>query len=223
MSLGEAVSKYLLSSDAHDSSQGTDYINLVHLLKNVTMGQLNFEYNALCQQRLWTTPLTDIFYDEILNRLYDETTFSIFISWTTIESWTANPWVKIFLGFEDIYPILTKDGDYILLENEVYNSYSLMNSSFNDDDEKTILRLLLTNKINAYVMVTDNIQIVGIENADVPEERLLFFPDIDITKTYRISTKITEFPDWNAVKRMLISVKQGAYELVDDYKPEEEE
>ena len=162
MSLAHIVARYLVSFDAHDEDEGTSLNMVIDTLAKTPLSELNIEYNALSQQKLWNDPLLDAFYDELLSRLMEETTFSISTSWLSIQQWLQKPFVNLQLGIEDMYPIFDPQGNYIKSTDTNTYSFSLLNDAFNDEDEEIVLRILLDPIQTATVEVKDTIRIIGI-------------------------------------------------------------
>lgn len=222
MSLSQVVAKYLVSAENHTEVNGENLAELVKTVKNSSMEEIITEYNLISQQKLWIEPLVDTFYTEMLNRLLDQTTFSLTTLWTTIDDWKKNPFGTIQLGLEDSYPLLDQKGNPVRKDDTTVESYTLTNRSFSDEFELEIIRMLLRvpNGVNLLIAITTNgnrggISIVGIENAVQFHDRILFqksFPGVEVI---RVRSLIREQPDLNANRRVLDGLRKETFEIVD--------
>lgn len=224
--LTETVSNYINSWEGHTDSEGYDLKAVEEKLKVATLGEINTEYNSISQQDLWVEPLVDLFYNEILDRLMTETTFSLSVSWRSIQK----PFVSVYLGFEDVYPVLDPDGSLIRLDDRTISSFTLMNDSFSDEMRERIIRILLKENILTVIQVeyayNGRIQIMGLESSENPPERIYFADEImnlpgvrnsQNSLITRIPLRIIETPDFNLVRRMLNGLKSGTYDIIDPF------
>jgi hypothetical protein len=223
--LTQVVASYISSWEGHTQAEGNNFIRLRDRLKTATIDEINTEYNTLTQQQLWSIPLLDLFYDEIRDRMFDNTTFAISTAWRTVDDWKKNPFVLIRVGFEESYSVIDNDGSYILADDPNISSFTLMNDSFSDEFGKRIIRLLLHHNINAIVQIginegqhTGRIQIVGIESSTDPDDRVSFLgtglPSIN-GETIRIEAIVQEAADWRLIDRMYEALRSETPTILD--------
>src|SRR5665648_305752 len=173
MSLNQAVAAYTSSWEGHAENEGDRYVAMVDLLSDAPLDEIQLEANALTSQELWVPSVIDAFYDALLDRILNETTFCISTAWTTVQHWLTHPYVTIQVGFNDFYHVLDQNGDPIR-HDQPYRSYTLMNASFTESQQYQIIRMLLDNTVIALINLGTDITIVGLESAKDPSHRIIF-------------------------------------------------
>lgn len=212
MSLSEAVAAYLNAWDGHTNVEGELLMNVVDLLTRVSLDQLRTEINALTQQTLWVTPLMDVFYDELLYRIMNDTTFCISTAWTSVRDWLTHPYVTVQVGLNDSYFVLDEYGNPITY-NQPYQSYTLMNASFPERTSEELIRLFLDDNIIALCEIGNTITIVGLESTSDSGRRILFAePGNNIV---RVPAQIREIADWNGIKTLYEGLRKNHPVIVD--------
>ena len=77
-----------------------------------------------------------------------------------------------------------------------------------------IIRLLLNYSINAIIQITtDQIQIIGLENADNPDDNISFISDT--LPSIKVRAKILQDPDWNLYRQMYVALKNETPTILD--------
>ena len=175
----QLVASYIGSWEGHTQAEGQYYINLRDAMENVTIDELNIEYNILTRQHLWNTPLLDLFYNEFYNRIFSETTFSISIE---------NLSVSAIVGFEESYPMFDSEK-------------TLTNNDFPPEVQEKIIRVLLHNDINAVIHMN---KIIGLENTD---DRVYFIDSNPQGEIIRIKTTVRRAPDWDLYHQIYESLR----------------
>lgn len=213
MSLTQVISRYLVAYEAHNEYEGQGLTDVVEKLKQAPLSEINSEYNALCQQKLWTSTLLDAFYNEFLNRLLEETTFSISTSWRSIPEWTAQPFVHVDLGFDDVYHVPDPEGNFIRVNDPNISSFSLTGSSVPEDLGMNVIRSFLVEIPEAVVEVSSaGIVIIGLQLSDGSVLKL--YPGSGGQK-YRIPIDIQEDPEFELLRQLYLGVKSNHPGVID--------
>jgi hypothetical protein len=202
--LQQNVASYINSWEGHSDIEGYNFIQLRDKIKNATIEELTTEYNALTQQNLWNASLLDLFYDEFRSRMFNETTFSISVTWRSIE----NPTALIMVGFEDSYPIIDGDGSFILPNDPKILNNTLTSINFSNEYREAIIRMLLDR--NVTVIANKNLQIVGLEN---PNKQFYF--DRNQEEVIKIKTSIREASDWNFYNQIYQALRKAEPAIMD--------
>lgn len=214
MSLPQAVASYLSAWEGHTALAPESYARVMNLLDMASIEEINTEMNSLTQQQLWNGPLTDLFHDELLDRIDTETTFAISTAWRNLQDWIQNPFVVARIGFEDSYFLTDEKGNLIRSDDPTISSYTLTNASFQEPVTKRIIHMLIDGPVDVTVNVTPSgLQISSL--ASRTGEKVDFLPISD--RSYTVSAQIRETPDFNVVKRMYLSLKTGEPTIIDVY------
>jgi len=218
MSLAKITTDYLAAWEGHTEFHGIKLQHLVRTIVKCTVDEINTEYNALCRQNLWVTPLIDTFYDELLRRIMIDATFAISTAWINTSEWMQHPFVYIRIGFEDAYVITKSDGSLISADDRQINTFALVNDSFPENIANRILHLLINREIVATVQILgESISIIAIENKNDPVERIVF-PGKDFEgQIVKVEARIHEIGDFNTIRRMLDGLRSQTFEIVDPY------
>lgn len=175
MSLAQAVANYIGAYEGHTNAEGYALVELRRKLSQSTLDEIIFQNNALTMQRLWNPVLMDLFFDELLSRLQEETTFALTTSWYTLEDWLGNPYVVAWVGFEDKYPITDPSEPILDLNVDQVKNFTFTNLSFTPAINKLIIEMLMEDSVEAIIYVYPNgkLEIGQIVNAKRPEESIV--------------------------------------------------
>lgn len=214
MSLTQVISRYLAAYEGHTEYEPQGWVDVVEQLSKAPLSELNSEYNGLSQQNLWTSTLIDAFYDELLNRLLEETTFSIATSWKTIETWLQKPFVHVHLGFDEVYYITDLDGNYIRVSDPDVYSFGLTNDSMTGSMEANIIRMFLDDIPVATVEITPSgPQIVSLTSSDGSVFHI--YPSSNTQNTIQVPVTIEQDPEFELIRQLYIGVKNGRPKIID--------
>ena len=214
MSLTQVISRYLAAYEGHTEYEGQGLVDVVQQLSKAPLSELNEEYNALSQQNLWTSTLIDAVYDELLNRLLEETTFSIATSWKSTNEWIQNPFVYVHLGFDELYYITDVKGNYIRISDPDVSSFGLTNDSITESLEANVIRMFLDDIPVAIVEVTpDSLQIVSLTSTD--GSILKIYPSANSSNSIQVPVTINEDPEFELIRQLYLGVKNGRPGIID--------
>lgn len=221
MSLSQAVIDYAAAYEGHSSYEGTAFVKLRNLLRKTTLSEIITENNALTEQRLWSEPMMDLFYDELLYRLLTETTFALTTSWESLDSYLNDPFVVAWVGFEESYPMVDPNGSLIGVEDDRYNTFTLMNASFTTPMQELIIKMLLSESITAVVYLypdTNSLEIGRLINANRPDEQIKLRPiQQDNYREVRVPLRIQEVPDWSRINQIYQGLRKQTPVVSDPY------
>lgn len=219
--LSQLISTYISSWEGHTQSEGSNLIAVQKRLENATIDEINTEFNSMTQQGIWVPPLITVFYDELLDRLMNETTFAISTAWQNISEWLAHPFMILRVGFEETYPVIDTNGLFIRANNANINTLTLSDDNFSKVIRERIVRLLLHDGLIALVEITPNeLQVVGLVSSQNVDEPVLFPNRIrnpNPSQIVRIRVKIQETPDWNMVRRMYQALRDNNPVIIDPF------
>lgn len=217
--LSQLISTYINSWEGHTQAEGDNLLAVQKRLENATIDEITTEFNAITQQSIWVPPLITLFYDELLDRLMNETTFAISTAWTNIPEWIINPFVVIRVGFEETYPVIDTNGLFIRADQPNVQTLTLTNDSFSTPIKNRIIRSLLHDGIIAIVEVTSNeIQISGLVSTQNLNEPIWFSKKKqDAFQSIQIKVQIQESADWNHVRRMYQALRADRPVIIDPY------
>ncbi len=219
----QVISRYLAAYEGHTEYEGQGLVDVVEKLSKAPLSELNSEYNGLTQQNLWVSTLIDAFYDELLNRLLEETTFSIATSWKSsgLSDWLQNPFVHVRLGFDEAYYVTDVQGNYIRKSDPDASSFALTNDSMTSSSENNVIRMFLDDIPVATVEVTGastlvpgagTLQIVSLTSTD--GTTLQIYP-YNGGQTIQVSVKIDEDPEFELIRQLYLGVKSGRPGVID--------
>jgi len=191
MSLAEAVSEYLISDKNQNQEWTMNHDKVVDRLKKSSTTQMQYEYNAIADQYLWTQVLEDIFYSEMLNRV---NSLTFVISW----EWDENkPEVYWQIGFRNEYTLVNQNMNYIT--NEKIEETVLLH----------LIHLILTNTGEVYAEVNDK-KIISINT-----NKLRVMIEKSEEEGRQMSVIIMEDEEFNIIKKMLKELMNRTYGVVD--------
>lgn len=216
--LSQLISTYISSWEGHTQSEGSNLIEVQKRLENATIDEINIEFNSITQQGIWVPPLVTVFYDELLDRLMNETTFAISMAWQNI----SNFLVTLQVGFEETYPVINTNGSIIRANNDNINILTLTDDNFLKVIREQIIRLLLRDDdLIALIEITANgPQVIGLVSSRNINEPVLFSDRIQnpgSSQIVRIRVKIQEMPDWTMVRRMYQALRDNKPVIVDPF------
>lgn len=136
--LRSLVASYILAWRGHTPHSAEAYTALQDKLSEAPMSEILEEYNYITANSLWTPSLSSVFYDELLMRLFQDTTFAI----------VRDDGVKILVGFDTAYPVPSHTIQYT-------------DQDMGTITKTNIVRLLLRGHITALV---DDTSVVALEN-----------------------------------------------------------
>jgi hypothetical protein len=216
--LSQLISTYISSWEGHTQSEGSNLIAVQKRIENATIDEINIEFNSITQQGIWVPPLVTVFYDELLDRLMNETTFAISTTWQNISEWLAHPFMILQVGFEETYHT---NGSLIRANNDNINTLTLSDDNFSKVIRERIVRLLLHDGLIALVEITPNeLQVVGLVSSRNIDEPVLFPNRIrkpNPSQIVRIRVNVQETPDWNIVRRMYQSLRDNNPVIIDPF------
>jgi hypothetical protein len=205
MSLAQAVVNYIAAYEGHTSAEGVTFVTLRETLQGSTINQIITENNALTQQHLWNSPLMDLFFDELLRRLLNDTSFSITTSWNSIQNWMEDPYIVAWVGFEESYPIVNPTAELIGETDENIESISLGNISFTEQIAELIIKMLMGEQITAeiYILPNNKLTIGRLINAQQSFDYITLSPPPEENfETMTVPLKIWEVPDWSLLNQL---------------------
>jgi hypothetical protein len=214
--LSEIVTDVLISSQFETQSKFRNLDQLEKFLSQATAEEINFEYNSLSQQKLWTVILSHYFYSELIDRIRNNMTFMLSCSWNTTKNFMDAPSVILQLGFEDSYQLPGIDG--IIGYHDKY--FVLTNESFGNNVD-VVIPFLLGQKINAYLHVSnEQVVIVGIESSDYPFEVTMFsklaqIPELSKYVEIKIPVMIKMSSEFELMNGMLSGITENKYPVID--------
>ena len=112
--LASTVLEYMRINNFAGTNIESARVKLEKMIGKTPLEQIKQQFNAMCDQKIWDDSLVDIFYDSLLQKTLDITTFVIYATWTgDLSTWTkSSPSISIHLGEDEQYPI-PKTGDNI--------------------------------------------------------------------------------------------------------------
>lgn len=188
MSLAQFVSSYLMAWEGNGSLQGDAWIALTDVMKRADVEEINTQMNVLTTRRLWNTELLSIFYDELRNRMIDDTTFVFSITDSRVE---------VTIGFESSY-LLPDDGSTVISSD-----------AFPEEERSRLLFMLIDGGVTA---IFEDGSLVGLssEKDDIELPEGLSSPIVSGDEP----VSIQEMPDFTFMKRLLTAVR-GDPEVID--------
>lgn len=235
MSLAQAVANYVAAYEGHTRAEGFALVTLRKKLSQATLEEIIFQNNALTMQRLWNPVLMDLFFDELLSRLREETTFCLTTSWYALEEWLNHPYVVAWVGFENEYPLT--DSNPVISDMKEVQNFTFTNLSFGPQINERIISMLMQKSLTAVVYVYANNQLqIGelvspeerIVLVDAPEAQFERVPvEIEFRKSLdwyrlnqiyqglRVQVPVIEDPYNEVIINQLIDLKE-AQDIVDD-------
>lgn len=215
MNLAQAVANYVGAYEGHTRAEGTALVRLRHKIQQATTGEIVTQNNALTEQHLWNYPLMNLFYDELLARIMQDTTFALTMSWNSIQDWLAKPYVVAWVGFEETYPVPFANSKVLQSENSTY--FALSNASFSEDKNKLIIKMLMNGPLKAQVYVYNNGQMEIGQLLDQNQTLNLKSPSSNMYQTVTVNVDVGETGEWNMLNQMYQGLRVQVPVIVDPY------
>lgn len=215
MNLAQAVTNYIGTYEGHTRTEGVAYVQLKNKLQQATMSEIITQNNVITQQRLWNSPLMDLFHDELLRRLMQDTTFALTMSWQSLQEWLNQPYVVAWVGFEESYPVPFTNSSVLQSEQSQY--YALSNAAFSNQKNEAIIKMLMNGPLQAQVYVYTNgqLEIGQLLNAD--QTLNLRNPASEQYQIVTVDVDVGETGDWNLVNQLYQGLRKQVPVIVDPY------
>ena len=198
MNFGSILGDYLVAYEAHSWNELELHDRLQTQISNSTLGEIIEEYNKLTVMKLWYPPVVSIFHDELLSRAMDST-FMISTSYVNDNDY---PVVQIQIGYEDSYYVLDSDDVPIRVSDLGRKSYSLLNDSFTDQEEKQVQRILLRH--NVMVDLGSHREILKVYSQEDHIEQVTVSK---LEPIFSVVAKIIEMDDYGLIRRALDGIR----------------
>jgi len=206
MYLAQAVLNYVAAYEGHTSAAGIALVQLREMLRRATIPEIITENNKLTMQRLWSSPLMDLFYDELLHRILIDTTFSLTTAWDN--EWAEDPFIVGWVGFEDSYPSVAN--------NNQSKSVAWMNRSFDDQISELIIKMLMNGPFYAtiYEAPSGELRLTELVNANnsIDKIRLGTSEDYPVVK---VLVEVRPDPDWEIINKIYQGLRKMNPVIVD--------
>jgi hypothetical protein len=218
LSLATILRDYLSAYEGHTVNEIPLLLQLKDQIKQSTMSEIVTEYDKLTVQKLWYSPIVATFSDELLSRMADST-FMISTAWKSPNASGPIEWeqyVTVQIGYEDAYYVL--DSDNLPIHSDGWESFSLMNDSFSDEDQLKIQRIILMGAVEVTIVVSGGkLEIVSIQNPNDPVEKVRVNPrflTLQSGETTSILAKIIDSDGFDLIRRTLSGIRNG-FQVID--------
>lgn len=211
------VGNYISAYEGHTEAEGITYIETRERLKSATIDEINTVYNLVTQQKLWTSSLIDLFFDELLDRLLNETTFVISTAWKYVSSWLNNSFVLIRIGFEENYPEIEDDDTYITGDHDNINKINIVDSQLDPRIRERIIKMILTGDVNVIIGYSETeLRIVAVESV-TETDNIIRLSSLTIPNLIRIKARIRTAPDWAMIVQMYYGLRTESPGIIDPF------
>lgn len=151
-SLRDTVAEYIENGNA-DKDDVDTYIS-----SNLISSPLEEVYDCckyITKHNGWSCGNLKPIYNKFIDKLSNNVLFYLNLAYEgDVNEWIVNPRVNCQVSFEDGFLLLNNYGEPIHIKNN-YQTYSVSNSSFYNEDIQNALNLILANDTKAIVSVDD--------------------------------------------------------------------
>ena len=208
MRFSESVSNYFLTWEWSDMS-GVATNNLQRSFKEATASEIITQYNLLSYRSLWTDTLSEIFYNNVLERLMSST-FSIFFAYNDFEAWTISPVAFVNIGYNTEYHEINNDGTEIAPVDAETTVVSVLSTSLDERIAREVKRMILSGDI---LTIVREGKVLGVESKSDPNYSILFGESSD---GMRVETEIQDDGEFNTLNIILENLVNNDYNVVDE-------
>ena len=192
LNLTQAAADYIMNWEGHNDLEAFSAAKLIEIIKKSTRQEIQDEFNRISAQHLWSQSLADIFYEELLNRIMEDPTFSFSTNWFDLTAWLEMPFMTLQIGFDDYYPYVDRNGVLISVSKTDLKTFAINSDSFALFFHRAIVQMILRTHafgLKARIQVdpsranlTDHdqtgqgqtVQVIALMNEDDPEDYLNF-------------------------------------------------
>lgn len=220
--LDKASNNYIHSWEGLSSTKGDKYKRLKVEIENVTIPEILTLYNINCVDKSWNQPLSELFSQELLERIKSDATFSISTVWRSTKEWLEFPYMTVQLGFDEVYDILDAENEPILEDDPVAMTFTLVNDEFPDDVQRSLIhKFLIDTVVHVTIQVEkDNIYATKISDISLAKTKIvqsMRLVQIANSEEITIPLRIYHTPDLHLLYLMMNNIEEKTYEIIDLY------